>query len=183
MRIMALHLSLFMMILAFMATITAAAETGPLAAVSVSDPKTFLEDPYFNSPPPQRRGKTPPQNALKNYEPPRRRERWLETTQISDGDDHGNDDDDGGERPFSLANGTKVFTPSGECELCPWNWRVAIERDDEKIKGEYESCVKYGRRRQFECTVLYQSEFFRHRRREQQFRVMITCVHHLEIDC
>eukprot|EP00580_Thalassiosira_gravida_P017172 CAMPEP_0201659176 /NCGR_PEP_ID=MMETSP0494-20130426/2023_1 /ASSEMBLY_ACC=CAM_ASM_000839 /TAXON_ID=420259 /ORGANISM="Thalassiosira gravida, Strain GMp14c1" /LENGTH=272 /DNA_ID=CAMNT_0048136573 /DNA_START=71 /DNA_END=889 /DNA_ORIENTATION=+ len=55
-------------------------------------------------------------------------------------------------------NGTNnmVFTPMGECELCPHNWRMSIERDDEKIKGEYESCVKYGRRRQFECTVLYQ---------------------------
>lgn len=147
-----------MMLLAFMATITAPVETGPLAAAAASETETFYETDRinFNLPPPQQRGETPPQNAIQNVDPPRRREQWLETTQISSDDEGGNVVDEHGERPSSFANGTKVFTPSGECELCPRNWRVAIERDDEKIKGEFESCVKYGRRRQFECMVLYQ---------------------------
>eukprot|EP00986_Skeletonema_menzelii_P013497 scaffold7923_cov154-Skeletonema_menzelii.AAC.4 len=31
-----------------------------------------------------------------------------------------------------------------------------LEKDDEKVKGEFESCTKYGRRQEFECTVLFQ---------------------------
>ena len=49
-------------------------------------------------------------------------------------------------------------TPSSECELCPYNYKVLIEKEDEKIKGEYDSCLKYGRRKQFECTVLFQGK-------------------------
>lgn len=51
---------------------------------------------------------------------------------------------------------TEVYTPMGDCEACPRNWRVAIERDDETVKGEHESCAQYGRRRQFEYTVVFQ---------------------------
>eukprot|EP01082_Thalassiosira_pseudonana_P007533 g6601.t1 g6601 contig23:848742-849575(+) len=42
---------------------------------------------------------------------------------------------------------TEVCTPSAECELCPHGWRVSVERDDEKIKGEFEACenMKGGR--------------------------------------
>ena len=49
-------------------------------------------------------------------------------------------------------------TPSSECELCPYNYKVLIEKEDEKIKGEYDSCLKYGRRKQFECTILFQGK-------------------------
>jgi len=49
-------------------------------------------------------------------------------------------------------------TPSSECELCPYNYKVLIEKEDEKIKGEYDSCLLYGRRKQFECTVLFQGK-------------------------
>ena len=54
--------------------------------------------------------------------------------------------------------GEELCTPVGECELCHHNWRVMMEKEDEKINGEYESCVTYGRRRKFECTVLFQGE-------------------------
>eukprot|EP00577_Skeletonema_sp_RCC1716_P025395 CAMPEP_0113438152 /NCGR_PEP_ID=MMETSP0013_2-20120614/37800_1 /TAXON_ID=2843 ORGANISM="Skeletonema costatum, Strain 1716" /NCGR_SAMPLE_ID=MMETSP0013_2 /ASSEMBLY_ACC=CAM_ASM_000158 /LENGTH=173 /DNA_ID=CAMNT_0000328861 /DNA_START=183 /DNA_END=707 /DNA_ORIENTATION=- /assembly_acc=CAM_ASM_000158 len=43
-----------------------------------------------------------------------------------------------------------------ECELCPLKWKQLLDKDDEKIKGEFESCTKYGRRQEFECTVLFQ---------------------------
>jgi len=49
-------------------------------------------------------------------------------------------------------------TPSSECELCPYNYKVLIEKEDEKIKGEYDSCLKYGRQQKFECTVLFQGK-------------------------
>ena len=54
---------------------------------------------------------------------------------------------------------SELCTPMAECELCPRNWRVSNERDEEKIKGEFSTCEKYGRRRQFECTVLFQGKF------------------------
>jgi hypothetical protein len=54
--------------------------------------------------------------------------------------------------------GEELCTPVGECEMCHHNWRVMMEKEDEKIKGEYEGCVTYGRRRKFECTVLLQGE-------------------------
>ena len=53
----------------------------------------------------------------------------------------------------------ELCTPIEECELCPHKWKQLLEKDDEKIEGEYESCTKYGRRQQFECTVLFQGEF------------------------
>jgi len=34
-----------------------------------------------------------------------------------------------------------------------------LEKEDEKIKGEYESCVPHGRRRKFECTSIFQGEY------------------------
>ena len=34
-----------------------------------------------------------------------------------------------------------------------------IERDDDKINGEYKSCSKYGQRGKFEYTVLFQGKF------------------------
>ena len=52
----------------------------------------------------------------------------------------------------------ELCTPIEECELCPHKWKQFLEKDDEKIEGEYESCTKYGRRQQFECTVLFQGE-------------------------
>ena len=52
----------------------------------------------------------------------------------------------------------ELCTPIEECELCPHKWKQLLEKDDEKIEGEYESCTKYGRRQQFECTVLFQGE-------------------------
>lgn len=54
----------------------------------------------------------------------------------------------------------ELCTPIEECELCPHKWKQFLEKDDEKIEGEYESCTKYGRRQQFECTVLFQGEFY-----------------------
>ena len=53
----------------------------------------------------------------------------------------------------------ELCTPIEECELCPHKWKQFLEKDDEKIEGEYESCTRYGRRQQFECTVLFQGEF------------------------
>lgn len=53
----------------------------------------------------------------------------------------------------------EICTPIGECELCPSKWKVLIEKEEPKMKGEYESCFEYGRRIQFECTVLFQGEF------------------------
>ena len=50
---------------------------------------------------------------------------------------------------------TEVCTPSAECELCPHGWRVSVERDDEKIKGEFEACEKYERRQKHVCTLFY----------------------------
>merc|ERR1719203_2008777 len=126
-----------------------AATAGTLAA---SAPEIFEIDLVEADRPPPRKLRTQPRNAMKNDAPSRRLGQSLETTQSS-GDDDSDDDD---EQPTSLTNGTKVFTPMGECELCPRGWRVSLERDDEKIKGEFESCVKYGRRRQFESTLLYQ---------------------------
>lgn len=51
-----------------------------------------------------------------------------------------------------------VCTPIGECEQCPSKWNVLIEKEESTIKGEYESCYEYGRRIQFECTVLFQGK-------------------------
>lgn len=58
----------------------------------------------------------------------------------------------------SNKNNNELCTPIEECELCPHKWKQLLEKDDEKIEGEYESCTKYGRRQQFECTVLFQGE-------------------------
>ncbi|KAL3791117.1 hypothetical protein ACHAW5_004535 [Stephanodiscus triporus] len=52
--------------------------------------------------------------------------------------------------------GDGLCTPVGECELCHHSWRAMLEGEDEKIKGEYESCVPYGRRMKFECTSVFQ---------------------------
>ncbi|KAL3808879.1 hypothetical protein ACHAXA_010934 [Cyclostephanos tholiformis] len=57
--------------------------------------------------------------------------------------------------------GDELCSPVEECELCHRSWRVMIEKEDEKISGEYESCATYGRRRKFECTVLSRDEQFR----------------------
>jgi hypothetical protein len=54
--------------------------------------------------------------------------------------------------------GDELCSPVEECELCHRSWRVMIEKEDEKISGEYESCATYGRRRKFECTVLSRGE-------------------------
>ena len=58
----------------------------------------------------------------------------------------------------AAAAAAEVSVPAGECEACPRDWRVANERDDERIPGEYASCEKHGRRRQFEHAVLFQGE-------------------------
>mmetsp|Transcript_19583 Transcript_19583/g.32086 ORF Transcript_19583/g.32086 Transcript_19583/m.32086 type:complete len:263 (-) Transcript_19583:249-1037(-) len=54
------------------------------------------------------------------------------------------------------SNGELICTPMEECEVCPHKWKQMLEKDDEKVKGEFESCTKYGRRQEFECTVLFQ---------------------------
>lgn len=69
----------------------------------------------------------------------------------------------GNDAQLSLASdqhqqGEDLCTPVGECEVCHHNWKVMMEKEDEKIKGEYEGCVTYGRRRKFECTMLFQGE-------------------------
>ena len=51
-----------------------------------------------------------------------------------------------------------VCTPIGECEVCPSKWKVMIEKEEQNINGEYESCIEYGRRIQFECTMLVQGK-------------------------
>lgn len=51
-----------------------------------------------------------------------------------------------------------VCTPIGECEVCPSKWQVTMEKEEQNIKGEYESCIEYGRRIPFECTVLFQGK-------------------------
>ena len=56
------------------------------------------------------------------------------------------------------SNGELICTPMEECEVCPHKWKQMLEKDDEKVKGEFESCTKYGRRQEFECTVLLQGE-------------------------
>jgi hypothetical protein len=53
-----------------------------------------------------------------------------------------------------------VCTPIGECEVCPFKWKVMIEKEEQNIKGEYESCIEFGRRIQFECTVLLQGKWW-----------------------
>jgi len=58
----------------------------------------------------------------------------------------------------TTSNGELICTPMEECELCPLKWKQLLDKDDEKIKGEFESCTKYGRRQEFECTVLFQGE-------------------------
>ena len=58
------------------------------------------------------------------------------------------------------SSGELICTPMEECELCPTKWKQMLEKDDEKVKGEFESCTKYGRRQEFECTVLFQGEFY-----------------------
>lgn len=121
-----------------------ASATSESAALAVSAP--------FDVDSPRKLRKTPPRHHrrrkynLSNDSNLRRLIESLGTTQSSS-------DDDGDEQS---ANGTNVCSPLAECELCPHNWKVLIEKEDERIKGEYESCVKYGRRRQFECTILFQ---------------------------
>ncbi len=53
-----------------------------------------------------------------------------------------------------------LCTPIGECEVCPPKWKVMIEKEEQNIKGEYESCIEFGRRMQFECTVLLQGKWW-----------------------
>ncbi len=56
-------------------------------------------------------------------------------------------------------------SPMGECELCPRHWKSLLEKEQDEEgftiaseNGEYGSCTKYGRRQQFECTVLVHGE-------------------------
>ena len=58
------------------------------------------------------------------------------------------------------SNNELICAPVEDCELCPHKWKQSLEMVEEKIKGELESCVKYGRRQRFECTVLFQGESF-----------------------
>lgn len=116
--------------------------------------------------PPVRLGK----NIIEASSKPKRRlqQTSLETTDNSASADD-KYDDAGQPTTTIVANGTaatttqkannELCTPMAECEMCPHNWKVLIEKEDEAIKGEYDSCLKYGRRRQFECTTLFQGEF------------------------
>eukprot|EP00804_Cyclotella_cryptica_P014173 CCRYP_005595-RA/>CCRYP_005595-RA protein AED:0.32 eAED:0.32 QI:525/1/1/1/1/1/3/255/189 len=52
----------------------------------------------------------------------------------------------------------EVCSAAGECELCPHHWRVSLETEDEKIKGEFESCELYERRQRYDCTLFYDAE-------------------------
>ena len=54
-----------------------------------------------------------------------------------------------------------VCSPVGECSVCPHNWRVMIEKEDENIEGEWESCKRYGRRIKRQCNVLFLGELGR----------------------
>ena len=58
-------------------------------------------------------------------------------------------------------------TSMSECELCPRHWKSLWEKEQDEeggvaaavaANGEYGSCVDYGRRQQFECTVLIYGE-------------------------
>ncbi|KAL7543518.1 hypothetical protein ACHAXR_013046 [Thalassiosira sp. AJA248-18] len=156
----ALQLSLSTMLLASMATRTAA--IGTLASVSTAE--TIFDS---TNPPQHRRLK---ENTIGIADASRRwLELSLESTNKSGDDDNDDDDDDVPKKNYNKSNSTtyvaletkqqqqsEVCTPVEECELCPRNWRVSNEKDDEKVKGEFESCVKYGRRRLFECTELFQ---------------------------
>lgn len=75
------------------------------------------------------------------------RSREYSTPRGRGGRDDGNTDDD-----------EYICVPVEECELCHRSWKVNIEKEDERIHGEYESCASHGRRRKFECTVLSQGE-------------------------
>ena len=55
-------------------------------------------------------------------------------------------------------NGELICSPTEECELCPLKWEQLLDQDEENIMGEFESCAKWGRRQQFECTVMTQGE-------------------------
>lgn len=50
---------------------------------------------------------------------------------------------------------SEVCSPSDQCELCPHHWRLSIESVDETVKGEFESCTRWGRRERFDCTLFY----------------------------
>ncbi|EJK65541.1 hypothetical protein THAOC_13584 [Thalassiosira oceanica] len=72
------------------------------------------------------------------------------------------DDDEEGASAASLAQQRSatetVCSPVGECSVCPHNWRVMIEKEDEKIQGEWDSCKSYGRRRKRQCNVLFRDD-------------------------
>lgn len=71
-------------------------------------------------------------------------------------------------------NGELICSPMEECEVCPLKWKQFLDKDDEKIKGEFESCTKYERRQKFECTMLFHGEFcvFLLSRRKQPTRLL-----------
>lgn len=62
------------------------------------------------------------------------------------------------ELPPSQILSDAVCTPIGECEMCPSKWQVMMEKEEQTIKGEYESCIEFGRRMPFECTFLFQGK-------------------------
>ena len=64
-----------------------------------------------------------------------------------------------GNKHSTSNNGELICTPMEECELCPLKWKQFLDKDDEKITGEFESCTKYERRQKFECTMLFHGEF------------------------
>lgn len=144
----ALQLSLSTLLLASMVTrIAASAPVSSLAAAIFLDTNSSHLRP--NTPKDRRR-----RENIKHADLfARRLEQSLVESTYDSGDDGDDDDDD--DQPKTSSNGTTVCTPIAECELCPHKWKVLIEKEEEKIKGEYDSCLKYGRRRQFECTVLF----------------------------
>ncbi|KAL9184403.1 hypothetical protein ACHAXT_002489 [Thalassiosira profunda] len=157
-----LQLSLSSLIVASMLTGTAAEPLAAEIGVGESAENTAIE--AASPPRPQRRAILPQHRRLTEFFADtaaltRGLEESLGSTAASSDDD---EDDEGAELAV-FANGTgtaqaniDLCTPTDECELCPYNWKVLNEREEERIKGEYESCEKFGRRRQFECTVLFQ---------------------------
>lgn len=114
-------------------------ELSPPSAVSATDKNSEDEEENDNN-----------NDDGKNKQPPK------DTTTISTASSSSSSINNNSTTTSSTSAAT--CTPMAECELCPHNYKVLIEKEDEKMKGEYDSCAKYGRRRQFECTVLFREK-------------------------
>ena len=68
------------------------------------------------------------------------------------------DEEDVASRAQQRAATETVCSQVGECSVCPHNWRVMIEKEEENVEGEWESCKRYGRRIKRQCNVLFRGE-------------------------